>query len=260
MKYLFLIVASLALAQASVIDSDVGISPYIVGGEDANIEDFPWMVTLYTSGNSFTCGGSIIAPNWILTAAHCLPISSIQYGATNRSATGPNKVGVAENIRHPSYVSYSRDDIALLRLSENIVYGPTAQPIKLPVNGSEVPGSWETDIIVTGWGYNSSSSFVLPITLQKVNLKVVSNQECLDIHQTKANPPRLIYDTNVCVGVLGGGKSECNGDSGSPAILLDGTQIGVCSWSIKPCANPTFPGVFTKLSHYREWIRSITGV
>lgn len=117
MKLLILAALAIVGIQANVIDSDVSINPYIVGGEDAKIEDFPWMVTLYTTGNSFTCGGSIIGSNWILTAAHCLPIGSIQWGQTDRSATGPNKIAVAENIRHPSYVSYTRDDIALLRVS-----------------------------------------------------------------------------------------------------------------------------------------------
>lgn len=141
---------------------------------------------------------------------------------------------------------------------ENIPFGPNAQAIKLPVNGSEVPGNWEVDTILTGWGYNDT--LVLPVTLQKVTLKVVSFEECYFIHQNKTIEPIEIYETNICVGVKGGGKSECGGDYGSPTILTDGTQIGVVSWSLRPCNNNKYPNVMTKVSHYREWIRSVTGV
>lgn len=95
---------------------------------------------------------------------------------------------------------------------------------------------------------------MLPYTLQKVGLKVVRNTECNEIFDGG------IHDSNLCVGLEGEEKSQCQGDSGGPAVLNDGTLVGVCSWSVKPCGNPYYPGVYTKVSHYRDWIKSVTGV
>lgn len=117
-------------------------------------------------------------------------------------------------------------------------------------------GSWLTDFTAIGWGYTVPGSTVLPNILQEVTLKVVSREECDEIHR---NTIYDILDSHVCVGVRGGGKSECNGDSGSPG-MSNGYQIGLSSWSIKPCANNQYPGVYTAVSAYIDFIEATTGL
>lgn len=63
----------------------------------------------------------------------------------------------------------------------------------------------------------------------------------------------------LCAGVEEGGRGQCSGDSGSP-LTIDGMQIGVVSWSVKPCAVAPYPGVYTKVSHYIDWIIEKTGL
>lgn len=142
-------------------------------------------------------------------------------------------------------------------MAKDIPYSSTAKAAKLPKNFTEVFGNRKTNVTITGWGY--VAPLILPANLQKLNLKVVRNKECSEIYQNR-NPPSIIHDSNLCVHAKGESKSQCQGDSGGPAVLDDGTQVGVCSWSVKPCGSPTYPGVYTKVSHYRDWIKEVAGV
>jgi len=244
--------ASAAVNQVEIQTDELGIGPFIVGGENTRVEDHPWILAGFTGG--FHCGASIINPLWALSAAHCSS-TSIQYGVTVRTGSGSNVIRVVQTIRHPGYVNFQRNDIALLRLESPIPLSSTAQPTRLPPPFYEVPGSFETDFIAIGWGYTQPGTN-LATTLQQVVLKTVSNDECNRIHQGTGY---TIFDSQICVGVRGGGKAECNGDSGSPGYS-EGFQVGLSSWSIKPCGNPTYPGVFTKVSYFIDWIEDTTGL
>lgn len=83
--------------------------------------------------------------------------------------------------------------------------------------------------------------------MQKVELQTFSNAECSSRHQT------AIHNTTLCAGVPDGWKGQCSGDSGGP-LLVNGEQVGIVSWSRKPCTVPPYPGVFTKVSSYVDWI------
>jgi len=83
---------------------------------------------------------------------------------------------------------------------------------------------------------------------------VFSDKECSDRHQTQ------LHKSQICAGLPEGGKGQCSGDSGGPLILTGSdTQVGIVSWSIKPCARPPFPGVFTEVSAYVDWIVETVG-
>ena len=83
--------------------------------------------------------------------------------------------------------------------------------------------------------------------LQKVQLQTFSNSECSSRHQSQ------IHKTTLCAGVPEGGKGQCSGDSGGP-LLVNGEQVGIVSWSRKPCTVAPYPGVFTDVSAYVDWI------
>lgn len=82
---------------------------------------------------------------------------------------------------------------------------------------------------------------------------VVSSEDCARIHTGIAT----VTEKHICGGVPEGGKGECNGDSGGP-MVYNGMQVGVVSWSVKPCTRPDYPGVYTKVSRYVDWIESTT--
>ncbi|XP_063705980.1 trypsin-1-like [Culicoides brevitarsis] len=235
------------------------MNPFVVGGNDVKIENYPFVVACYNYGY-FTCGGSIVSKNYVLTAGHCT-VDDIQYNVTERQEYGPNMIAVAKNIRHPNYQDYRKYDVQLLLLAEDIPIGEpgiVAVPVKFPRPYYEVKGdSYVTGAQVLGWGY--TEDYIIPYKLQCGKYYVVNNTYCEWLHQGVAN----VYDSNCCNGVIGGGIADCNGDSGGPIVLdVNGQLVQYCivSWSVKPCENPTYPAVGTKTSHYVEWISQETNI
>lgn len=84
--------------------------------------------------------------------------------------------------------------------------------------------------------------------LQEVDLKIYSDAECQERHKNETT------NDHICGGVDEGGKGQCSGDSGGPLLLNGTVQVGIVSWSIKPCTVYPYPGVYTKVSHYIDWI------
>lgn len=123
----------------------------VVNGTDANIENFPFMVSIKV-GSSHNCGGSILNERWILSAAHCS--GSIVEVGTDRLGQG-RSISITRWIRHEKYSSNTlENDIAVVELASAIVFDNKAQPVRLPEPMYEVPGSWETMANLTGFGYD----------------------------------------------------------------------------------------------------------
>ncbi|XP_063702187.1 trypsin-like [Culicoides brevitarsis] len=221
----------------------------VVNGTDARIEDYPWMASLHIwAGHN--CGGSIISDRWILSAAHC-DASTIEVG-TDRWNAG-KKIAVKRWIKHENYnPSTLENDIAVVELAEPIEFAYNMQPVKLPEPYYEVPGSYETRAYLTGFGFEQSGGNVQS-RLKEAELFVVSNEECSQIHYS------TVYQSMLCAGIREGGRGQCSGDSGGP-LVVNGVQVGVVSWSVKPCAIGPYPGVYTKVSHFVPWIKAKTGM
>jgi trypsin len=94
--------------------------------------------------------------------------------------------------------------------------------------------------------------------LQKVNLQIYTVQDCTRAFEAY-RPPLKIHASNICAGTDAGYKGQCSGDSGGP-LLVNGIQVGIVSWSVKPCAVPPFPGVYTAVASYADWITARTGI
>ncbi len=267
-----------------LINSDIGIGEHvyqfytgirtretkITGGVTGLISDFPWQV-YYISGN-FRCGGSIISPDWVVTAAHCtkddagnpIPVAtmSVKVGSNNpgNNANLNNTVDgkryiVSQVIVHEAYNSQTNlNDIALLKISGPINF-PNATPIKLVTstdvaNGAILPGvmSW-----VTGYGLVNVSPNILPSSLQKVQLPIVSNLQASTVWGT-------IPSTDLMAGYLNGNKDACSGDSGGPLVVPvfgEFKLAGIVSWGSANC--DTY-GAYTRVSDFNSWISTNTGI
>lgn len=136
----------------------------IIGGHELDITEAPWQVSLQNEGVFHFCGGSIIAPQWILTAAHCVSmhvidpsILRVRVGTTYRYTDG--ELFQAEKVwQHPNYVSASFDfDVALVRLKTQLAFNEKVQPAKLPKHDM-ILSSVKTMGLISGWGETQSPS------------------------------------------------------------------------------------------------------
>jgi secreted trypsin-like serine protease len=231
----------------------------IIGGQDANSGEFPFMVALIDRYGRPMCGGSIVSPYYVMTAAHCVPgLKAVIIGAHNlKNNSSGQRISIAKKIVHPKYNDYSDSyDIALLKLSQPV--SSEYPPIKLAKISDSSPGTMST---VIGWGATSNIGKLLgiyPDVLQKVDVPIVSSQDC------RAAFGNDITDSMVCAGAGygSGGKDSCNGDSGGPLFLNknnDFYQVGVVSWGSRFCAQIGKYGVYTQVASFKSWINKYIG-
>ncbi len=231
------------------------IKPKIVGGTEAEPNEFPYIVSLHASYGHI-CGGSLIAPNWVLTAAHCVSGSSPQrvyIGLHDqRDKSGAEVIGVKTRIRHPQYNRMSMDyDFALLELERSSSY-PWVDINTEELAISDEPGQ-EIMSTTAGWG-ETRQSMILGAAdrLQKVDVPLVSHETCSNAY------PRGVTERMICAGYPEGQKDACYGDSGGPLIVRDAEGVvklvGVVSWG-EGCARPNKYGVYSKVNAVVDWIQ-----
>ncbi|XP_076677131.1 trypsin 3A1 [Andrena cerasifolii] len=256
------ILALAALANGSPINQTQGtiqlmMDGRIVGGEETTISEVPYQVSLQLGGRLF-CGGSIIAKNWVLTAGHCTDYSAGRYTIRSGSSdvSGGSAHRVQQVIRHKAYGTNGNgipiNDIALLRLADGdeFQFNKSRKPVKLySGNAASLVGKQG---LVSGWGDTKVSG--LPTIIRKVSVPLISHANCDKAYKQYGGVP----EGQICAGYTKGGKDSCQGDSGGP-LVVSGQQAGVVSWGAG-CASPNFPGVYTDVSHYRQWIKENSGI
>jgi len=265
-----LISKSLLLVVATTMASVVFAEPVkkgdpgkIIGGDDAAIGDYPYFVVM---GN---CGGALIAPDIVLTAAHCksyvgqqvivggyLPSFLVEGSQARFCETwiADPKYGTGGNV-----FNY---DFALCKLSEPVFIDSN---VKLELNEFDAVPKAGKDLIIMGLGYLQEGGPFLSNTLQDVQVSAISNEVCNteEYYGDEEYDVDVITDNMLCAGFDEGGIGTCQGDSGGPLVRRktnkDGTivdtHVGIVSWAIG-CARPNLPTVYARTSKNLRWIKS----
>ncbi|XP_024149205.1 elastase 2 [Oryzias melastigma] len=235
----------------------------VVGGEDVRAHSWPWQVSLqYLSGNTYyhTCGGTLIANQWVLTAAHCIGSRTYRVYIGKHDLTANNEAGsIAISperiIVHENWDSYNiRNDIALIKLSTPVTFSNTITPACLPNSGEILDDG--APCYVTGWGRLWTGGPIADI-LQQALLPVVGHSTC-----TRPDWWGTLVTTNMICAGGDGELASCNGDSGGPLNCrnADGSWDvhGIVSFgSSLGCNYPKKPSVFTRVSGYISWINNV---
>ncbi|QGV82570.1 trypsin-like serine protease [Streptomyces ficellus] len=244
-------------------------SARIIGGQTTTISTAPWMAQLHffdSTGAGYFCGGAVIAPTKILTAAHCVkgikwyaPENAVVVGTdqlpTGKDLHGGEAFGVSRQWHHPQYDDYSLDnDVAVLTLNRPTTVKPL--PLAQPSDGALYQSG--LDGKVYGWGRTSSTNpnSASP-TLKVADADIVSDTNC-----AAAYPDGFVKGHMLCAGAAPTGSDEtsettCNGDSGGP-LVVGGKLVGVVSWGDENCSAEGKYGVYAKLSTYSAPVQART--
>jgi trypsin len=251
-----------------VANADMTGATRIIGGTEAVEDRFSYALSLQAYGTTHYCGGSLIAKDVVLTAAHCEGGGSWVYHKKHdldETDADAITLRVKSAVPHPYYSSYSTDNdfmLYFLEPHEGNLFDEDPVIVKLNSNPS-VPSD-DQMVTVMGWGDTTASAYTSTTSdvLMNVELKVVPNDIC-EQSTGYADGQYMSYYGKISDNMLcakGTNQDSCQGDSGGPLIVKTGVsdgqdvQIGVVSWGAG-CGSDDFPGVYARVSQAYNWIQ-----
>ncbi|KAM9581081.1 transmembrane protease serine 11E-like [Guaruba guarouba] len=235
----------------------------ITGGQRAREGEWPWQASIQYDG-SHRCGASVISNKWLVTAAHCFKGGrtnprrwTASFGILLRPPT--QKKLVRRIVIHERYDRLGLNheyDVAVVELASAIEFTSDVHSVCLPEASHVFPDN--SSCFVTGWGAleNDGSSVN---QLRQAEIKIISTATCnrREVYNGVITPGML------CAGYLQGKVDACQGDSGGPLVNANSRGIwylvGIVSWGDE-CGKRNKPGVYTRVTYYRNWINSKTGI
>ncbi|KAJ6660590.1 hypothetical protein lerEdw1_017587 [Lerista edwardsae] len=240
--------------------SAVSLSRITGGLASARFGKWPWQASLKRN-NIHRCGATLISNTWLITAAHCFREArnpqqwTVSFGTYLRS---PLLVRLVKTIIvHEKYYYPAHEyDIAVVQLANPVEFTRAVHRVCLPDADEIFP--YKIDAVVTGWGALSNNGET-PNVLQEAMVKLIDSRTCnrREVYDGAITPGML------CAGYLEGGVDACQGDSGGPLVTPDSRSmwylVGIVSWG-DDCGKPNKPGVYTRVTYFRDWITEKTGL
>ena len=259
----FLLLASTSAAASAghLRHSKRDLRTRIIGGDEAVEDRYAYAVSLSDSYGHF-CGGSLIAEDVVLSAAHCDANGKGNYIATVGRHAHDDKDGqelsVKKALPHPDYDNDTTDNDFMLIFLDESANSNTFVRLNTDAATPEIGAA----VTVMGWGDMdpSDEEQELSSELMEVEVNVITNEECEKSDGDIGSYEDQITSNMLCAREEGGGEDSCQGDSGGPLVIKgdnasEDLQVGVVSWGIG-CAEADYPGVYARLSAQYEWIRS----
>lgn len=262
---LFKIQHPLAQLTDSEMFEKLEIEGRIVGGGSVTTNLFPWQVSIEarngTTGGAAICGGSLIDPNWVLTAAYCTrPYNTFSIGLGSNFLNAPTQRRSAYRIiEHPQFnPANANNNLALIQLNASVALSTSIQPIRLATRTQQSTTFAGLTGRVSGFGVTYDGG-VISNQLNYFNTTIVTNAECSSVFGTA-----VVLASNICGrGAALTTQSICSGDIGGALVLNENgiwTQIGLASFvSDRGCAYG-HPAGYIRTSHFVDWVQSVSGI